>query len=69
MGALRRVMVTLSADLGDSRTDREYMIATVSIHNGLVTILWSLALLIALAAAVRFSFHVHFPTVCIDSSS
>ena len=26
----------------------------VSIHNGLVTILWSFALLIALAASVRF---------------
>jgi hypothetical protein len=38
---------------------------TVSIHNGLVTIVWSLALLITLATAVR---HLFVPAdyTCID---
>lgn len=45
---------TIPAGLGNSKTNHECVVAIVGFHNGLVTTLWSLALLIALAVTVRF---------------
>ena len=47
-------MAAFLISLSGSETNHEYAITAVGIHNGLVTVIWSIALLIALAAAVRF---------------
>ena len=47
-------VVTFLANPNDPKINHEWASTTVGIHNGLVTVIWSIALLIALAAAVRF---------------
>lgn len=55
MSKLAYAVTSSWASLDDSKTNREcFAVNIVSINNGLVTILWSLALLITVAATVRF---------------
>lgn len=56
MSELAYAVTSPWVSLDDSKTNREcFTVNIVSINNGLMTILWSLALLIAVAATVRFS--------------
>jgi len=62
MSELAYAVTSPWVSLDDSKTNREcFAVNIVSINNGLVTILWSLALLITVAVTVRFPPAYSFP--------